>query len=163
MGERCGLSARKFPFPPMEHWCGGGAAELKEVIDSATEHTLVRWVEVKRNKPNIGFASFPGVDEAFVADEDSLRRLTVPDAIRKPFLTGDAVRDWHADPDVSSLAPYDVEFALIRFEPNSRWAHLLWPNRTTLANIVSFGRQTRADLGHAWWGWREPCVCPSSV
>jgi hypothetical protein len=29
----------------------------------------------------------------------------------------------------------------------------MWPFRTTLGGVVSFGQQTRAEAGDAWWSW----------
>jgi hypothetical protein len=131
---------------------GGGAAELKLLIDDACDQTILDFVEIKRKRPDIGFASFSGFDEVFSGDRVALRRNGFPDNFVLGYITGEVVRDWIAEPFVSAFAPYDREFNLIPLAPEESWARRLWSNKTSLRNIGSFDQTREAD-GQAWWSW----------
>jgi hypothetical protein len=126
---------------------GGGAAELKERIDDSSEVTIERLAR------SAGFASFPGLDDAFVMDLPSLQRKGIPACYRKVFVIGECVRDWSISTQEAALAPYDSEFALANLEPDTPWVKHLWYYRACLENVVSFGGMTRKQSGDNWWGW----------
>ena len=126
---------------------GGGAAELKEQLDEACDSTLETRVT------SIGFASFPGLDDAFVMDGRALLRNRIDSPLVKDFIYGEVVKDWHVEPDLRALAPYDNAFQLVKLDYSSGWARYLWNFRTCLEGVVSFGGRTRKDNGDAWWGW----------
>jgi hypothetical protein len=126
---------------------GGGASELKEQIDAAAEVTLESLVT------SIGFASFPGLDDAFVLDAQTCRRLQITPNVVHPFVVGEAVRDWRADTDGVALAPYDNKFNLFPYHATAGCGKHLWCFRACLEGVVSFGGRTRKELGDAWWGW----------
>ncbi|MEQ9379352.1 MAG: BREX-2 system adenine-specific DNA-methyltransferase PglX, partial [Pirellulales bacterium] len=126
---------------------GGGAAELKDTIDSACKTTLSDF------SSSVGFASFPGQDDAFVMDTPTLRRIKVRDEFIREFAYGEAVRDWQLNAQLSALAPYDDQFQLVPLDMTEGWARHLWSYRTCLENVVSFAGQTRKQLGDNWWGW----------
>jgi hypothetical protein len=131
---------------------GGGLAELKQRLDDDSEQTLFDFVEVKRKKPNIGFASFPGLDEAFLADLLTLLRQRVERCYCRELIQGDAVRDWQISPTDAALVPCDSNFSVLPLAPDSGWGRYLWANRTGLRNIESF-EDTREDDGTVWWSW----------
>jgi hypothetical protein len=126
---------------------GGGAAELKEQIDEIAESRLNGLVT------SIGFASFPGQDDAFVLDAKTCRRLQFPSQVIRGFVYGEIVRDWQIETDVAALAPYDDRFQLLDFDATATWAKHLWCFRISLEGVVSFGGKTRKELGDKWWGW----------
>ena len=53
---------------------GGGAAELKEEIDQASNSTLGKVVDQLRKKPNIGITAFTLEDDMFLQSVDTLKR-----------------------------------------------------------------------------------------
>jgi len=125
---------------------GGGAADLKEVLDASCKARLGVLAE------SIGFASFPGTDDAFVAPARSaLHRMGYPQDLVKVFVTGEAVRDWSVAAREWAFAPYDGTFQPIELE--LRWAKALWPFRSNILGTVSFGKRTRRSLGDRWWTW----------
>ncbi len=126
---------------------GGGAAELKEQIEESTESTLAGLVT------SIGFASFPGLDEAFVLDAQTCRRLHVNPKLVRGFVFGETVRDWRVDSDGVALTPYDNKFSLVKYDATAGWGKHLWCFRTCLEGVVSFGGRTRKESGDDWWGW----------
>jgi len=140
---------------------GGGAAELKEVLEEASSGLLGSIVA------SIGFASFPGTDEAFVSTIDELRRTGVDHAFIRDFLPGDIVRDWGALCDERAFAPYDDSFCPIALDTTAHWAKRQWRNRTVIGSVVSFGGRSRLECGDKWWTWyrwvREKYCIPLSI
>ena len=151
MGERGDSPRANFHRHP---WSigGGGAAELKEEIQESAEKTLFDFVEVRRKKANIGFASFTGLDEAFLSDRATLRRAGIENGFIRELIKGDVVRDWQITPEDAALAPYDSSFRIAPLAIDAPWCRFLWYDRTVLRNISSF-ESTREDEGSAWWGW----------
>ena len=125
---------------------GGGASDLQERLDEQ-QQALGDLVN------SIGFASFPGLDDAFIMDAESLRRKGVDGSCVKQYVYGETVRDWGIICDQAALAPYSSSFALIPLDEHSGWFRHLWQHRTPLENIVSFGGRTRKQNGDDWWGW----------
>src|ERR1035437_2778608 len=66
---------------------GGGAAELKERLDEAGDSSVSSIIV------SAGFASFPGLDEAFTLDPATAARRVAGNLVR-PLVVGDSVRDW---------------------------------------------------------------------
>ncbi|MBX6312632.1 MAG: BREX-2 system adenine-specific DNA-methyltransferase PglX [Isosphaeraceae bacterium] len=126
---------------------GGGAAELKEQLEENAQQILNELVT------SIGFASFTGQDEAFVAPEASLRRSRLPADYRKQFVVGDTVRDWSVEESDFAFVPYDARFDAIEMEPEKPWARWIWPMRTAIGAVISFGGRTRLECGDKWWTW----------
>jgi Eco57I restriction-modification methylase len=92
---------------------GGGAADLKELLDERADKLLGVIAE------SIGFASFTGLDEAFVIEEALARRYRLPADVVRRFIVGDAVRDWVVDTNLVALVPYGLDLELLPFAPNS--------------------------------------------
>ena len=126
---------------------GGGAVDLKQFLDSNSSVTLGMRVE------SVGFASFPGADDVFVAPGVALLRKKAPEVFVKKFVVGEAVRDWMISTDASAFAPYDEFFELVQVEEFINEYRDHWNYRTNLESIVSFGQKTRKQLGESWWGW----------
>ena len=126
---------------------GGGAAELKELIDEAASETLASLVE------SVGYASFPGLDDPFIVDAQTLSRRAVSSSMIKPYIDGEAVRDWTMSEEQAALVPYDNTFEEIPYTPDSGWGKHLWPFRTPLGNVKTFGQKTRNEVGQSWWVW----------
>lgn len=126
---------------------GGGAAELKERLDEASAATLGRFVE------SIGFASFTGLDEAFVAPATVWRRRGVPPKLARAFVYGECVRDYTTATELCALAPYGTSLNAVPWDPNASWARWLWPLRSSLEGVVTFGNKTRKESGDLWWTW----------
>lgn len=127
---------------------GGGAAELKDRIEEVSQAPLRSLIS------SIGFASFPGQDEAFGAGvKADLRRHAVDARYIKPFVVGDCVRDWSMLNATVAFAPYDDHFEPIPLSSEAPWAAKLWPYRTSIGSVISFGGRTRLQCGDSWWTW----------
>jgi hypothetical protein len=125
---------------------GGGAAELKEQLDSTAKHTLRDLVE------SIGPGAILGEDDAFGAPVGSnlLRRL--PSSLRRPLIEGDKIRDWDFTWETEVLFPYD-DMILLRSDQNIKdW---LWPLRTLMGARLDFSKQTYAECGRPFWEYHQ--------
>lgn len=126
---------------------GGGASELKEMIEEVSEQTIADLCT------SIGYACFPGLDDPFVSDAASLKRLRISSEQIRTYINGEAIREWSISCASSVLAPYDSQFNLLPFDSNEPWARHLWLFRSSLGNVLSFGQATRNQLGDSWWAW----------
>jgi hypothetical protein len=124
---------------------GGGATELKQRLDATRSSTLHEQLD------SLGFASFPGTDEAFIAPRQLFRRRAIEHI--KQMVIGELVRDWRVDAGEWALSPYDQHFNAMPIEITATWIRYLWPNRTVLGGTISFGGRTRNDQGDDWWTW----------
>jgi hypothetical protein len=126
---------------------GGGAAELKELIEERAAKRLGDEAD------SIGFASFTGVDEVFLGDAGQWRRLRIPLSLVRTSVDGESVRDWTTSALGHALVPYDSDHRAVEFVATSAWGRYLWPFRSTIEGVVSFGGRTRKQNGDAWWTW----------
>lgn len=125
---------------------GGGASALVDQLNPGGGRLQSRLAR------KIGFASFPGADDAFFGPRNSLVRDCGEDVVRA-VVTGDVVRDWHVGTHEWSFTPYDQGARLIALDANSAWYRRQWPNRTVLGGVTGFAGETREAAGESWWGW----------
>ena len=106
---------------------GGGAAELKESIESSCTSIARRAC-----RQSIGFTCITGEDDVFMlSGAVSLERHRLPSS-REPFVDGEIVRDWSiAELRLGHLFP-TIERLNCRRDPRSCACWHLWPYRTTL-------------------------------
>jgi hypothetical protein len=126
---------------------GGGAVQLMDSIKSGGQRTLGEMISGK-----VGFASFPGAEDAFFAPRYALLNKGVPEDLVRPVVNGEFVRDWRLDEGEWAFVPYDVHAELVSLEAKG-WGRRQWPFRAVLAGVTGFGGQSRADAGEPWWGW----------
>ena len=124
---------------------GGGVIQLMGALN-AHQGSLKQVISGK-----VGFASFPGADEAFFAPRQSLIRDRVPDTLVRAVITGDVVRDWSVNDGDWAFTPYDKDAEIVPLDSNSERRQ--WPYRTVLGAVTGFEGETRADAGQPWWGW----------
>ncbi|MGV9747790.1 BREX-2 system adenine-specific DNA-methyltransferase PglX [Rhodococcus zopfii] len=141
---------------------GGGAVELQSVIEANSTTKLESPIAGK-----IGFASFPGADDAFFGPARSLRRSGIPGDLVKTVILGEAVRDWDVQQVESSFAPYTDNFDEIELDTGAGWFVRQWPLRRLLGGITGFNGETQDDSGAKWWTWyrwvRERYTNPLSI
>lgn len=102
---------------------------------------------------DIGFASFPGQDEAFISTPAALHRVRVENAVVRPLVIGEVVRDWDEHCVESAIVPYATDRRLLPYAPATGWARLLWAARSHLMSTTDFDGKTQGDLGKPWWAW----------
>jgi hypothetical protein len=118
---------------------GGGASELKEVIDSVGSQTL-------SNISDIGVMAVTGEDDAYVrSSPQDFVRYGAPSRMRT-LVEGDQIRDWRVVAPLVVYFPYD-DSGLAAVEPGDQ--RLLWPYRAIVSAGVYFGK-TKAERGMRW-------------
>ena len=122
---------------------GGGVADVKEAIEDQAHSKLSKEID------SIGFMAITGEDEAFLVPAHIVERLSAP---VRPFVLGDAVRDWTTDLADLVAFPYvqvGHNFVPAPIAEKSWYSQLAWSNRTTLKNRVMFGK-TAEQHGNRW-------------
>lgn len=120
---------------------GGGAAELKELLDTLTPKTLSEMCDI-----GIGVVTLE--DDVYQLSSDVVRRMRFPAEYLRGFVVGDIVRDWSVSDVEPALFPHDAtSFAPVADETIIRW---LWPYRTSLSNRLWF-RKTQLQRGMKWF------------
>lgn len=127
---------------------GGGASGLKDALDNSTKERLK-----DRLHGQIGFASFPGLDDGFLMPHHHGRRLGLSSLLGRPAVIGEAVRDWWEYPDAIGLTPYDANQRPIPIKVTDAWVRYLWPLKAVSEGTVGFGQKTRKASGDLWWTW----------
>ncbi|MDQ2627160.1 MAG: BREX-2 system adenine-specific DNA-methyltransferase PglX [Actinomycetota bacterium] len=127
---------------------GGGAVELVAALETNTSTTLDEKISGR-----IGFASFPGADDAFFGPRNYFRSRGIPASLSKQLVLGEYVRDWAEDPGEYAFVPYDKNLELIKQDAAAPWYRRIWPLRVTLQNVTGFGGETASDSGRDWWSW----------
>ena len=145
-------------------WClaGGGVCELKILLEKRAKCRLRDMVQ------DIGFASFTGLDEAFIVPLAAARRAGIDEQLLRPIVIGESVRDWSVAAEEVAITPYDRQtHAPLALVPRSAWARFLWPFRACSEGVKSFGGKTRKQCGDDWWTWyrwqRERYVAPLRI
>ena len=122
---------------------GGGASELKELLEERAEKRLGDIVE------SIGIASFTLEDDVYIRPEAAWLRAGVPKSRLRPMIIGEAIRDWSVGEVDAAFFPYDEDFKVI---PDSApELKALWPWRTCLAKNKLFGGKTKVEGGLKWY------------
>ena len=121
---------------------GGGASELKELLEERAEKRLGDVVD------SIGIASFTLEDDVFLRPEAAWLRAGVPISRLRPMIIGEAIRDWGIGEVDAVFFPYDEHFEVI--PESSPELRALWPWRTCLANNMLFGGKTKVQGGLKW-------------
>ncbi|MFG2008739.1 BREX-2 system adenine-specific DNA-methyltransferase PglX [Micromonospora sp. NPDC048868] len=127
---------------------GGGAAAVMGKINETCSLNLGELLAGP-----IGFASFPGLNDAFELRGDWHRRAATPEFARRPFVAGEDVRDWSASPSHTALVPYSSEQVLVEPNLDDSWGRHLWRLRRSLLALTGFNRTTRLESGEPWWSW----------
>ena len=124
---------------------GGGAAELKTLLDDTGEIPLGHVAE------SIGITSFTLEDDIYLLPADAVRRRALPADHIRPMVVGDALRDWAQQPVEPAVFPYDAVFRPIPQDAEHPILRYLWQARANLANNRMFGGKTKTQAGLRWY------------
>ena len=140
---------------------GGGAAELKALLDEAGKSRLVDLAD------SIGITSFTLEDDIYLFPADTARRRALPDAQIREMVAGETIRDWRQQTRQYAAFPYDVDFRPISDDLGHPVLRYLWPARSNLANNRMFGGKTKVQTGLRWYEFgrltREKLRTPFSI
>jgi hypothetical protein len=122
---------------------GGGAAELKELIDDAATRSLGDLID------EVGRTTHTGDDEAFVLDLASALRKGIGE-FAVTYVEGEDVRDYLVSALSTCVFPYDRATGTGLGQLLPKLSQHFWPIRTGLKNRRDFG-QFIEERGLAWW------------
>ncbi|MBM4076131.1 MAG: BREX-2 system adenine-specific DNA-methyltransferase PglX, partial [Planctomycetes bacterium] len=121
---------------------GGGASELKELLDDSVELKLDELAD------SIGFMGIISEDDAYLGPAKWALRSRLP-AI--PFATGDDVRHWDISCETVAVFPYTLpRLDVVQLANSSVLASHFWRFRTPLRNRLMFGKRPE-DRSMAWY------------
>lgn len=127
---------------------GGGAAELKELVEEAGAERLGRLTVA------MGFFGISAADEILINDAPSFRRNQIESSLHRPVVSGDEVRDWTENSTLHALVPYENG----ELVDVSHWTGVyrwLLPYRTTLGERKTFAKKSYFEEGRPWWEWHQ--------
>ncbi|MEQ9408744.1 MAG: BREX-2 system adenine-specific DNA-methyltransferase PglX [Fuerstiella sp.] len=128
---------------------GGGAAELKELLDRCSAETVDRLVT------SIGFYQDTHADDFFVQPTLFARRRSLASCYR-PFIRGEHVRNWQIDKtDESIFFPYEESLEQWARVPLEARFEILLRYRTLLSNRSTFGGGTYRSDGRPWFDYHQ--------
>jgi len=122
---------------------GGGASELRERLEEQSRSKLEEQVD------SMGFMAITGEDDAFLIPTHIAPRLEAP---ARPFVLGDAVRDWTVELADLVAFPYvqrGQEFSPSPISTGSWYDRATWTSRSFLRSRVMFGK-TAEQHGNRW-------------
>jgi hypothetical protein len=126
---------------------GGGASELKVILDKTSANRLETFVD------SIGFMAITGEDDAYVASKSFWKRYKTQS---KEFGTGDVVRDWRIESEFEVAYMYkkrNGEIVVEEIKDLGLFNPLLWTLKTNLQNRLMFGKLPE-ESGLTWYEYR---------
>jgi hypothetical protein len=126
---------------------GGGAAELKELLDERGEKTLGEVAD------SIGITSFTLEDDLYLLPRAAALRHRLPAQHLRPMVVGDVIRDWSISGELDdAVFAYDEDFAVLP-RLSGPLLRFLWLARTVIGGNKMFGGKTKVEVGLQWWEW----------
>lgn len=129
---------------------GGGADDLYSLISQRGKK-----LQEKLDRP-IGFASFPGQDDAFFVGTPWLQRHGVQFPLARKLIVGEVVRDWDTQCVENALVPFDRDQRPMPYDPHSIWGKHLWNMRSLLCDTrrkSSGEARPGVQIEDPWWTW----------
>ncbi|HUZ53980.1 MAG TPA: BREX-2 system adenine-specific DNA-methyltransferase PglX [Streptosporangiaceae bacterium] len=121
---------------------GGGAGELKQVIETASPKHLSQVID------SAGFMAVTREDDAYFTGGQTAARLSVDDRYVVPVSGGAGLRDWRLTPETEAIFPYETRGAVA--EASSQVLRHLWRYRRHLAERRALSG-TQEERGLAWY------------
>ncbi len=127
---------------------GGGAVELKEILEERCEKRLTDLVD------SIGFGAIMGEDDVFTRPRQVWHRLAAEEHFLRDLCVGEQIRDWALSTELVVAFPYNEE-RLVLPEVFPRMARQLWPFRRLLLNRPDFSGKKYIDVGRPWHSFHQ--------
>ncbi|MFN7617519.1 MAG: BREX-2 system adenine-specific DNA-methyltransferase PglX, partial [Pseudanabaena sp.] len=125
---------------------GGGASELKEVIDKLSIKTLSQLTT------SIGFMCITGEDNCLLAPINSIKRNSKINVL--PLGDGESLRDWLCESQQEILWDCDLKGNRLHEKDLTNHITYLWSYKTSLRDRKLFGTPIE-QKGLKWWTNRE--------
>ncbi|MFI6637461.1 BREX-2 system adenine-specific DNA-methyltransferase PglX [Nonomuraea fuscirosea] len=120
-----------------------GGLEMVEQLNTVSSQILKAVIE-----PPIGRAVRVGADGAYLRPLRMTYKTTADRSGLLPFMTGDVVRDWHAEPEEAIWFPYVEGFKL------DELVREIWPMRRLLETRGTF-QGDMEGAGLQWWDYMQ--------
>lgn len=124
---------------------GGGASELKELLEENAQDTLAARTE------SIGITCFTLEDDLYILPYDAAKRALMKPHMFRYMIIGDTVRNWLTGVNDVSVFPYTEMFQPIDDDLGNSSIRYLWLGKTGLANNKMFGGKTKVECGLRWY------------
>ena len=128
---------------------GGGAAELKEQLESDSVLHLESIIETI----SAGIC-ITREDDAYLMGDEALARHRISTPYRIPSVQGDQVRDWFICGAGAALFPYDADLQPVAVSSAYAVHQFLWPARELLWRRRELGGDHK-EMGRTWWEWNR--------
>jgi len=125
---------------------GGGASELKELLEERAERRLGDIAD------SIGISCVTGEDDVYLLPADAAQRLGVGRTV--PLVTGEFIRDWSLSSAGECVFPYDDDLRLRPSEQAKAELRHLWPFRAVISKRRRFG-VPMLERGLTWYELQE--------
>ena len=125
---------------------GGGAAELKSLIEENSNGSLASIIDV------IGYICMTRADDIYFTPRGALCRTRIPKENIVVNVEGEKVRDWSITEAETSLFPYNSGLEPIEENLSSPIVRFLWPYRTGLWLRRELTGNHK-ELGMTWYEW----------
>lgn len=124
---------------------GGGAADLKEFIES--DRSALKTIAAE-----VGITAVNGEDDLYLlANAAHARRLGLEHV--RPMVTGDLVREWSVRAE-TAVWLYDTDFNLLPLDDLPRTAAYFWPAYCVISRRKRFGTPM-VERGLTWYEYQE--------
>lgn len=138
---------------------GGGAAELKEILDSQGGQTLEQVID------SISSICLTRLDDVYLLSSAILNRHRICRKFQVESVIGELVRDWVFASTIGTLFPYDSNLEPIDGEIGQSVHRFLWHYKEDLWRRKELNGDHR-QLDRTWWEWnrflrhkfRNPCA-----
>jgi hypothetical protein len=127
---------------------GGGAVELRQVVEAAPERLGGRVFR-------IGFFGVLGADDAMISVQNVVSRMDNEARAYRALIEGDMVRDWLVGDGSPAWFPYTENHELIPLEVFPESGRRLWPYRSDLGNRRTFSGATYFAERRPWYEWHQ--------
>jgi hypothetical protein len=123
---------------------GGGAAELKGMLDGQAELVLEQVVS------SIGIMCFTLADDVYFRPPLAMRRSAISCENVRDIAVGDSARDWRFVSNECIIFPYDHDLCSVDIEGIQSLFRAMWPHRSLVSQNKMFGGRTKVQCGLKW-------------
>lgn len=128
---------------------GGGASELKQILDEAASVSLASLID------SIGYVCITKQDEVFAQPWIVFIRSGVDEFHLRPFGVGEDVRDWSVEPGEWVIFPYDDCVRTLAAEQMPSAIKFMWPYRSPLSDRKVFGGASYREASKPWYEYGQ--------
>ena len=127
---------------------GGGAAELKELIDEQAAQKLEDVIET------ICGIAYTRLDDAYFVGKDTIKRVGIKPEHEIETIIGEFVRDWDLNNSIGTIFPYDENIKPLDLKNDAALHRFLWLFKEDLWRRRELNGDHR-QLNRTWYEWNR--------